>query len=243
MATIGPMKKNASNPDRAGGRNPKTIRLPKQGTHDPDFGWTRSYWNELILPRLSNRFAPPIKSWVIKKPGAKRGIRLIDYASALAWFESQKGDDTPNDSSSSLSHSSPDSQAALNLDVADVTKPPGVIHFLLTARAILGHLLQHKIPEPCFRVGGQILRAGLMSGREYAPFPLQKSLGDLDGGLEESQVSHAVKWLKAHNIIEGERNQFRFILPLWKWRKLELRAEGQRREIQVEIELWLTCSL
>jgi len=69
---------------------PITFRLPKVGQLDPYFGGTRTFWNERVLPTERNNFNPPVKSRVIKQPGAKTGIRFIDFASALAWFEAQE---------------------------------------------------------------------------------------------------------------------------------------------------------
>lgn len=67
---------------------PVQIRLPKSGEKDFYFGFSRSYWNELILPRPSNGFNPPVKSRLIKiHPRDKRGVRAIDFVSALSWIE------------------------------------------------------------------------------------------------------------------------------------------------------------
>lgn len=74
---------------------PFSFRLPKSGV-DPLFGLSRSAWNELVLPRPGNGFKPKIKSRSIKKPGAKRGVRVIFYESAREWFETQDGDQNFN---------------------------------------------------------------------------------------------------------------------------------------------------
>ena len=66
---------------------PVTIRLPKTGDNDPWFGWSRTFWNQKILPCDANNGKPPIKSVVVKQPGAKRGIRLILFASARRYIE------------------------------------------------------------------------------------------------------------------------------------------------------------
>ena len=66
---------------------PVTFRLPKGGTNDPFFGCARTFWNQRVLPAEANNFAPPVKSIVIKQPGTKRGIRLIVYESAKAYFD------------------------------------------------------------------------------------------------------------------------------------------------------------
>lgn len=60
---------------------PETLRLPKVGGHDPYFGLTRSFINTLVLPTAENNFKPPVRSFVIRKRGAKTGVRLVDYQS------------------------------------------------------------------------------------------------------------------------------------------------------------------
>jgi hypothetical protein len=40
--------------------------------------------NELILPTELNGFKPPVRSFCLRKRGAKTGIRLVDYASLKA---------------------------------------------------------------------------------------------------------------------------------------------------------------
>ena len=60
---------------------PETIRLPKVGGHDPYFGLTRSFINTLILPTAENGFNPPVRSFVLRRRGAKTGVRLVDYQS------------------------------------------------------------------------------------------------------------------------------------------------------------------
>jgi hypothetical protein len=67
---------------------PVTIRLPKTGETDPWFGWTRTSWNQKILETTANKGKPPIKSFVEKRrPGAKRGVRLILFDSARRYVE------------------------------------------------------------------------------------------------------------------------------------------------------------
>jgi hypothetical protein len=60
---------------------PEAIRLPQVGGHDPYFGLTRSFINSLVLPTAENNFKPPVRSFVIRKRGAKTGVRLVDYKS------------------------------------------------------------------------------------------------------------------------------------------------------------------
>ena len=57
------------------------MRLPRVGQRDPLFVFTRSYLNMLVLPSAANAFKPPVKSYVIRKPGARTGVRLIDVPS------------------------------------------------------------------------------------------------------------------------------------------------------------------
>jgi hypothetical protein len=63
---------------------PEFIRLPPPGVRCPFTGLSRSALNELILPTALNNFAPPVRSFCLRKRGAKTGIRLLDYASLKA---------------------------------------------------------------------------------------------------------------------------------------------------------------
>jgi hypothetical protein len=63
---------------------PEFLRLPPPGVRCPFTGLSRSALNELILPTASNNFAPPVRSFCLRKRGAKTGIRLVDYASLKA---------------------------------------------------------------------------------------------------------------------------------------------------------------
>jgi len=56
---------------------------------DPQFGLTRSYLNLLILPSKANDFRPPVLSSVIRRPGAKTGVRMIKVASLRAYLIDQ----------------------------------------------------------------------------------------------------------------------------------------------------------
>ena len=60
---------------------PEFIRLPKSPDRCPYSGLTRSALNELILGQ-----SPPVRSVVVRKRGAVRGIRLIDYASLVRYL-------------------------------------------------------------------------------------------------------------------------------------------------------------
>lgn len=62
---------------------PEFIRLPSPRTRCKHTGLSRTSLLELCAPSQINGFKPPVRSHVIKKPGAVRGIRLLDYASLL----------------------------------------------------------------------------------------------------------------------------------------------------------------
>lgn len=69
-----------------------SIRLPKVGARCPHTGLSRSSLNELILPCPANNFRPPVKSGLIKKQGASRGVRVIDYKNLTAYVEKLCGE-------------------------------------------------------------------------------------------------------------------------------------------------------
>jgi len=60
---------------------PEFIRLPKNGEQCPYSGLTRSFINSVILATPSNSFKPPVQSFVIRKKGARTGVRLVSYES------------------------------------------------------------------------------------------------------------------------------------------------------------------
>lgn len=66
---------------------PEYLRLPKPGTRDPVFGLSRTVLNELILPCPDNKGRPPVRSVVLRKRGARTGIRLIDLDSLRAYLD------------------------------------------------------------------------------------------------------------------------------------------------------------
>ncbi len=73
--------------EHKGQLSPVTFRLPRTGTTDPYFGVPRTFWNQRVLPNALNNFRPPIKSIVVKTTGTTRGIRLIVFDSAKAYFD------------------------------------------------------------------------------------------------------------------------------------------------------------
>ncbi|PTY08009.1 hypothetical protein DB347_07015 [Opitutaceae bacterium EW11] len=64
------------------------LRLPAPGRRCPFTGLSRSTLNELTIPGPANNRKPPVKSVVLRKRGAQRGIRLISYDSLMAYLDS-----------------------------------------------------------------------------------------------------------------------------------------------------------
>lgn len=62
---------------------PEYLRLPSPGKKCRLTGLSRSTMAELAVPGPANGHKPPVKSLVIKKRGATRGIRLINYDSLI----------------------------------------------------------------------------------------------------------------------------------------------------------------
>lgn len=69
---------------------PETIRLPRVGSLCPHTGLTRAALNELILPTERNGFKPVVDSYVLKKKGARTGIRLISFSSLMEHIKAHK---------------------------------------------------------------------------------------------------------------------------------------------------------
>jgi len=67
---------------------PEWLRLPAPGSRCPFTGLSRSTLNELTIPGPANDGKAPVKSVVLRKRGALRGIRLINYDSLMAYLES-----------------------------------------------------------------------------------------------------------------------------------------------------------
>lgn len=101
---------------------PFQFRLPKaaprggRGEVDPFFGLNRSAWNGLLLPVEANQFRPPVKSVVVKKRGARRGLRLVLFSSAKEFFDrlaaEQASDAQPVASDGAETPGEPEPQAA-----------------------------------------------------------------------------------------------------------------------------------
>ena len=66
---------------------PEWLRLPAPGTRCRFTGLSRGTLNELTIPCPANDHKPPVKSVVIRKRGAVRGIRLVSYDSLMAHLE------------------------------------------------------------------------------------------------------------------------------------------------------------
>ena len=67
----------------------ETIRLPGPRERDPVFGLTRSYMNDLILPSKRNGFRILVKSFLLLRPGNKKGVRLVDLESLRDYVHRQ----------------------------------------------------------------------------------------------------------------------------------------------------------
>lgn len=65
---------------------PEFMRLPKTRERDPIFGMARSTLNELIIPCPENDYRPPVRSVVLRKRGARTGVRLIDIESLRSYL-------------------------------------------------------------------------------------------------------------------------------------------------------------
>jgi hypothetical protein len=74
------------------------IRLPRVGEREPLTGLSRSHLNALILPTPANNFSPQVRSYVLRKPGARTGVRLIDVASLTAYITAHEEKGGPNPS-------------------------------------------------------------------------------------------------------------------------------------------------
>ena len=62
------------------------IRLPPVGERCPHTGLSRAALNAWILPTEKNAYNPPVKSFVVRQPGCKTGIRLISWQSLREWI-------------------------------------------------------------------------------------------------------------------------------------------------------------
>ena len=65
---------------------PEWLRLPAPGARCRFTGLSRSTLNELTIPGPATDGVPPVKSVVLRKRGATRGIRLINYDSLMSYL-------------------------------------------------------------------------------------------------------------------------------------------------------------
>jgi hypothetical protein len=65
---------------------PEWLRLPAPGARCRFTGLSRSTLNELTIAGPANDGSPPVKSVVLRKRGAMRGIRLISYDSLMGYL-------------------------------------------------------------------------------------------------------------------------------------------------------------
>jgi hypothetical protein len=65
---------------------PEWLRLPAPGKRCRYTGLSRSTLNELTISGPANSGTPPVKSVVLRKRGALRGIRLISYDSLMGYL-------------------------------------------------------------------------------------------------------------------------------------------------------------
>ena len=65
---------------------PEWLRLPAPGARCRFTGLSRSTLNELTIAGSANDGVPPVKSVVLRKRGATRGIRLINYDSLMGYL-------------------------------------------------------------------------------------------------------------------------------------------------------------
>jgi hypothetical protein len=82
-----------------GGGKPEYIRLPRSGESCPFCHLSRSALDAVTRPQESNNFKPPVASKILKQPNTRRGIRLINYASLMAYLDglSSNPDDNKKD--------------------------------------------------------------------------------------------------------------------------------------------------
>jgi len=64
---------------------PYSFRLPATGQRDPWFGCSRTFWAQWIAEHPG-----PECSFVFRRSGDKRGIRLLFYAAARAFIERER---------------------------------------------------------------------------------------------------------------------------------------------------------
>jgi hypothetical protein len=71
------------------GSQSEFMRLPSPRARCPLTGMSRTSLAELVAPSEINDFQPPVRSFVLRKKGAARGIRLIDRADLIRYIREQ----------------------------------------------------------------------------------------------------------------------------------------------------------
>ncbi len=66
---------------------PCYIRLPRSGNSCLHSGLSRSALDLITRPQEANDFKPPVASKILKQVGQKKGIRLINYRSLMAYLD------------------------------------------------------------------------------------------------------------------------------------------------------------
>jgi hypothetical protein len=121
---------------------PEYIRLPSPGTKDPCFGLTRSYLNLLILPLKENGFRPPVRSSVLRRPGAKTGVRLVNVASLRAYLHDQLQIAEAKSTGGPYAAGSPELVATIsNVEFMRFPKPKGRDPMFGLSRSFLNQLI------------------------------------------------------------------------------------------------------
>lgn len=82
--TVAPVGIPKADDPTNGTPRPEWIRLPKSGSRCPRTGLTRASLNALILPPRAQ-----VESVVLRQRGATRGVRLIRFASLLAYLDEE----------------------------------------------------------------------------------------------------------------------------------------------------------
>ena len=65
---------------------PEWLRLPSPKERCPYTGLSRSTMSELVVPSEANHHNPPVRSVVLRKRGAMRGIRLVSFDSLMTYL-------------------------------------------------------------------------------------------------------------------------------------------------------------
>lgn len=147
--------------------SPEYSRLPGRGMRDPLFGLTRSYLNLLILPTKANDFRPPVLSSVIRRPGAKTGVRMIKVASLRAYLNGQLQPPVGQSSVQFCTETTPQPQTpASNAEFIRLPKPKERDPLFGLSRSFLNQLIipcMHNAYRPPVR-SHLLRRRGFRSG-------------------------------------------------------------------------------